>query len=292
MQKRHSVLALITFLTLILSAQSIAQTIVIPDTLNGWKKNWRVNLNGSQASYSNWSQGGVSSLSGTGATTFQTITRQKQGAYGFRIDLRYGQANIQNQGVRKTDDIISIRNRFTYDLQTGSTISFYSTARMETQFDKGFDYGKGPGGTDLLISDFFAPAFFYESAGLVFKPNEMLSFEAGLGLKQTFVRDSTFAPLYGVDAGKMLRGEGGFNIGINFQSKVMENVNYSSSLETFTNFLIPISETDVVWNNNFVGKINSSLNMTFQFELRYDNDFSSEIQLKQVLAAGLSYSIF
>jgi hypothetical protein len=47
-----------------------------------------------------------------------------------------------------------------------------------------------------------------------------------------------------------------------------------------------------MWGNELVGKINSLISASFQFELRYDNDFSSEIQLKQVLSAGISVNLY
>jgi hypothetical protein len=277
---------------LFVAANVSAQTISVSDTLNGWDQKWVASLNGSQAAYSNWSQGGVSSLSGTGSSVFSLLYRDGKFAYGFRTNLKYGQSRSGGQGVRKTDDLISIGNRFTYTFEEDGTLSAYGVVGFKTQFDRGFDYDAKVAGGDSLISNFMAPAYLNEGIGLAYAPNQSFIFEAGLGLKQTIINDGDLAPNYGLDQGDTFRSEGGLTTGINFEKQIAENIIYSSNLETFTNFLIPISETDVAWGNELVGQINNVVSASFQFELRYDNDFSSEIQLKQVLSAGLSVNLY
>ncbi|MEQ8525009.1 DUF3078 domain-containing protein [Gracilimonas sp.] len=285
--------ALTAFLFLSFTTLSIsAQTISIPDTLNGWEQKWVASLNGSQAAYSNWSQGGVSSVSGTGSSVFTILYRDGKFGYGFRTNLKYGQSRINGDGVRKTDDLISIRNRFTYTFEEDGTLSAYGVIGFKTQFDQGFDYDAKVAGGDSLISNFMAPAYINEGVGLAYAPSESFIFEAGLGLKQTIIKDGDLAPNYGLNQGDNFRAEGGLTTGINFEKQVAENILYSSNLETFTNFLIPISETDIAWGNELVGQINNVVSASFQFELRYDNDFSSEIQLKQVLSAGVSVNLY
>lgn len=274
------------------SSLSFAQTISIPDTLAGWDQSWVASLNGSQAAYNNWSQGGISSISGTGSSIFSLYYREGQFGYGFRTNLKYGQSNIKGEGVRKTDDVISIRNRFIYTFRKDGTLSGYATVNFRTQFDQGFEYATEDGQPDILISNFLAPAYLSEGIGIAYNPSSAFTFEAGLGLKQTFVTDDQLAPIYGLDPGENFRSEGGLTTGINYEKEVLENILYSSAVETFTNFLIPINETDVFWSNELIGQINSIVSASFQFELRYDNDFSSEIQLKQVLSAGVSVNLY
>lgn len=266
-----------------------AQTIVVPEDQVGWGQTWVLNLNGSQATFNNWSEGGVNTISGTFATVYTRVYRKDQLSYGFRANLRYGQARIDGDS-RKSDDLISIRNRITYDLQEGSKVAAYGAMQFRTQFADGFSYGGGALGEDVLISGFMAPAYFVEGAGLEYNANESLQIQGGLALKQTIVSDDNLVPLYNMT--ENFRSEGGFSTGITYQNTLAENIQYSSSLDTFTNFLLPISETDIFWSNEIVGQINSLVSASFQFELRYDNDFSSEIQVKQVLSAGISVNLF
>ncbi|MCH2450286.1 MAG: DUF3078 domain-containing protein [Gracilimonas sp.] len=286
----HSTIAIL--MLMICSISASAQNISIPDTLKGWDQSWVASLNGSQAAYNNWSQGGVSSISGTGSSIFTVYYKQGQFSYGFRTNLKYGQSNIKGQGVRKTDDLISIRNRFNYTFREDGTLSGYGTINFRTQFDQGFEYATEEGQPDVLISNFFAPAYLSEGIGIAYDPVPAFTFEAGLGLKQTFVTDDDLAVNYGLDAGDNFRSEGGLTTGINFEKEIFEDILYASSVETFTNFLIPINETDIFWSNELIGQINSIVSASFQFELRYDNDFSNEIQLKQVLSAGVSVNLY
>ena len=269
-----------------------AQTITVSDTLDGWDQSWVANLNGSQAAYSNWSQGGVSSLSGTASSVFTLMYRDGLFSYGFRTNLKYGQSNISGQGVRKTDDVISVINRFNYLFQEDGNFSGYASINFRTQFDKGFEYDDGDEETKTFISDFFAPAYLTEGVGVAYAPGNAITFEAGLALKQTFVTDDSLKSVYNVAQDKTVRGEGGFTTGITYEKEVFNNILYSSSLETFTNFLIPVSETDFIWSNELVGQINDIVSASFQFEMRYDNDYSSELQVKQVLSAGISVNLY
>lgn len=286
--KNYILLAVI----MMVATPAASQSFNIPDTLAGWDQSWVASLNGSQAAYSNWAQGGVSSISGTASSVFTMKYREGLFSYGFRTNLKYGQSNVQGEGVIKTDDVIEIINRFNYRFTENGNFSGYGNINFRTQFDEGYEYSTEEGVPDEFISDLFAPAYIMEGVGVSYAPSDAFSFESGLALKQTIVTDDELKPKYGVDPDKDIRGEGGLTTGINFEQEVFENIFYSSALETFTNFLIPVSETDVKWSNEVVGQINSLVSASFQFELRYDNDFSSEIQLKQVLSAGISVSLY
>lgn len=289
---KHISSKLFLFILIISTHGLMAQNISIPDSISGWQPGWVASLYGSQAAYNNWSQGGVSSISGTASSVFTLLYRDGRYGYGFRANLKYGQANIHGQGVRKTDDVLSLRNRFTYTFNDGGTLAAYAMGTLETQFDRGYEYDAGPNGEDIYISNFFAPAYLTEGAGIAYSPSDFLQFQAGLALKQTFVMQDELAPVYGLDPGDNFRNEAGLTTGLNFEKEVATDIVYIGSLSTFTNVAQSISSTDVIWSNEIVGQINRLINATFQFELRYDDDFSSEVQLKQVLSAGISVNLY
>ena len=280
-------------ITLLLSAHSTGQTIVIPDTLKGWENDLRINLNGAQASFENWSEGGVNTISGTFSSNYTKIYRSDLFAFGIRINGRYGQARF-NKNTRKCDDLFIIRTRSTFAFSASSRLSSYGTVMLRTQFRDGFEYNakRNPTGADSLISGFFAPAYITEGIGVSFNAEKSFQMEAGLGLKQTIVMREDLASNYGLKQGAIYRFEGGLTTGLTFQKEVFKNVQYNTDIETFTNLLHPINETDVYWTNEFIGRINSTLQASLQFELRYDYDFSTDIQLKQVLSAGISMDLF
>jgi hypothetical protein len=270
-----------------------SEDLVPADTLDGWRLGWVANLNGSQASYRNWSKGGINSLSVVGSSQFTGLYRKDVFSYGLRIRTNFGQSRFQDEGVRKTDDRISLRNQFLYGLGDDQVdFSIFSNINFETQFAEGFDYGAGPDGEDVLISNFMSPAYFSQNAGLAYIPDESFTVQAGIGLKQTIVSDTDLAPRYGLELGDNFFNEAGFTFGITYEQSLMENVSYFGYVETFSNLNRSLRRTDVNFSNRFVGRINDYLNMTFQFDLIYDDDFSDELQLSQVLSAGLSIILF
>lgn len=277
---------------LFVTSQAVqAQTIVVPDTLNGWTQKWVANLNGSQATYNNWSEGGVNTVSGAASTVYSRLFREGRKTFGFRTNLRYGLSVVAGK-ERKSDDLISLRLRSTFDLQEDSKIAAYGAVQFTTQFADGYKYEGGVNKSDSLISGFLAPAYLTESIGLEYNASSKLQVAAGLGLKQTFISDGDLSPNYGLALGETFRSEGGFSTSISYQTPLGENLKYSSNLETFTNFLTSLDKTDVFWSNEITGKINSLINASFQYEMRYDDDFSSKVQIKQVLAAGVSFNLF
>jgi hypothetical protein len=133
-----------------------------------------------------------------------------------------------------------------------------------------------------------APGFFNQSIGYAYTPRDFISFEAGLGLKQTFVNDKDLTPGFGVEDGKNIFSEGGFQSGISLSKEVLKNVTYTSRFETFSNLKKSLVSTDISWANEITGKINDYLSTTFQYEMMYDDDIvADELQTKQILSAGL-----
>lgn len=281
------------FLTVLLLTANFVyaqDSITLSDSLDGWSYNWVAGLNGSQASYSNWSQGGVDNISVLANSTFSTKYREGQTAYGFQLVTRYGKSRIEDQGTRKTDDRLSIRNRFLYDLfEPGSDYSIFGNINFRTQFDEGFDYGAGPDGGDVLISDFMAPAYFSQRAGLAYTPADYFTFEAGLAMKQTIVSDEDLRPLYGLDEDESLRNEAGVALGMNYEQELAPTILFSTSVETFTNLARAVDRTDVYFTGQLTGKITDIINTSLRVDLAYDDDFSDELQVQQVLSVGVSF---
>lgn len=286
------VLLFISLFFLVTSISFAQESITVPDTLRGGKTTWVVGLNGSQASYSNWSQGGTNNISATGTSTITTLYRKNKFAYGLLLDTRYGKTRIENEGNRKIADRLYLLNRFLYTInEENPELKLFTNLTFRTQFDKGYDYGAAEDGGDILISKFMAPAYFNESIGLAWIPSDIFSAEAGIGLKQTYVSDESLSETYGLDEGEQFRSEAGLTLGASLETDLMENIQFSSSIQTFTNFSTGINSTDVLFSNKLIGRINSYINTNLSLDLVYDDDFSKEIQVAQILSVGISYSI-
>lgn len=283
-------LLFVLFAVIIVTEANAQETIIVPDSLSGWSQSWVAGLNGSQAAYSNWSQGGVNNIAVTGNSSLSAKHRLGRFGYGFLLVTRYGKSKIEDQGVRKTSDLLSLKNRFLYDLvKKGSPYSAYANINFRTQFDKGFDYGAGPAGGDVLISRFMAPAYFQQGVGIAYQPVDYFKAEAGLALKQTIVTDDDLVTLYGLEAGNNIKNEGGFTLGLAFEQAVAPDFLLSSSVDTFTNVTKAVSSTDVYFSNELTGKVNDLISTSLRFDLAYDDDFSNEVQLMQTLSLGVSF---
>lgn len=268
------------------------ESVAVSDTLSGWDYGWVAGLNGAQASYSNWSQGGVNNIAVSGNSAFRAYYREGRFSYGFLLNTRYGKTQIDGEGTRKTDDRLSVRNRFLYDIGTDSSdFSIYGNVNFRTQFDRGFEYGAGSEGGDILISNYFSPAYISQNVGMLFSPGEYFSFEAGAGLRQTIVTDETVLDNndYGLPPGDNFRNEAGINLGASYQQNIASNILMSTTAETFTNVNKSLSSTDVFFSSEFIGQINNLINTSLRFDIVYDDDFSKEIQLRQSITVGISF---
>lgn len=265
----------------------IDETVIVADTLEGWDANWDGGLNGAQAAYNNWSQGGTNTISVSASTVFDLKYRKDRFAYALGTNFKYGKARIQEEGTRKTDDRIAINNKFSY-LFNNERWSAFANVNFSTQFDKGFDYSSEQ---DSLISKFFAPAYFTQVAGLAYTPTEYFSAQAGMAMKETIIGDTALSGRYGLAPGEKFRFEPGYSTALFFEKELFSNISLVSSVETFTNLQTDISSTDVHFSNELVGEINDFMDMSFQYVVVYDEDFSKKVQVKQVLSAGLSVNI-
>lgn len=268
----------------------INSKVEVADSLDGWRVDWVGGLNGAQASYDNWSQGGVNTISVTASTVLNAKYRNNKFAYALATNLKYGKAKLEGEGTRKTDDRIAINNKFSY-LFTDERWSAFANINFSTQFDEGFDYDVPDGQQPDLISKFFAPAYFTQIAGIAYNPSDYFTAEAGLAMKETIVADTRLSTRYGLDPGEKFRFEPGYSLAMNFEKQVFSNVRLISTVETFTNLQRHVDNTDVNFSNELIGKINDFMNMSLQFVMVYDSDFNRELQIKQVLSAGISYSI-
>lgn len=255
-----------------------ADSTVNPWTLGGW-----ATLNGSQASFRNWSQGGVDNIAVTSTVRFTAEYKHERLIFTNTSNLKYGKAKIEGNELRKTDDELRIRNQMRY-LLDDPRFSLIAQINFNTQFDKGYNANQ-----DIVLSRFMAPGYFIETIGFAFNPDKGYQFDMGISLKQTIVTDTTLSVRYGLMPGEKLKNEGGISLGLKVERDIATNINLSSQLDTFTNYIKPVSSTTVRFSNEIIGKINSYLSANVQVALVYDDNITKELQVKQVISIGFSY---
>lgn len=145
---------------------------------------------------------------------------------------------------------------------------------------------------ETVISAFMAPGFLTESIGISYDPSSELVAQAGFALRQTFVRIDSLDVLYGFKEDQDIRAEGGFQILLEVNKKLFKNFTYTGEVETFSNLLISLRKTDVIFNNEFRGKINEFMEAVIDYDLIYDNDFSTQVQARRIIGLGLIFKIF
>ena len=254
------------------------------DSASPWNMELRGQLNGSQASYRNWEQGGVNTLAIKAGTNFNARYRQESFGYNLNIGLEYGQAKIDDD-YRKTDDEISVRNTFRWFFEDDRW-SMVSNVNFLSQFDVGEDNAG-----EVVVSRFLAPAYITETLGISYQPVSYFSAEFGASSRQTIVRDTDLSTRYGLDEDDTFRNELGFSFLLQFDKEIWENLRYVSSLETFSNAQQHLDRSDFTFNNEIIGSINSILNANLRFTMLYRDDVSNKIQIRQTLSLGLSFKL-
>ncbi len=250
-----------------------------------WKWTMGAGLNGSQAQYRDWAPGGVNAVSATGSVLLKGAYKKEAWSFDTELNLKYGGSDIEEVGFRKTDDLIRFTNVANYAIG-GSAWSYYGRADFNTQFYEGRN------ASGALISEFMAPAYLQEGLGMQYKPAAFFTAKSGLALKQTYVSDTLYATGFGVDAGENCRNEAGLTVSMRFEREVMKNVLLKSGFDSFTNLQRHVENTDIMFANEFVGKINKYLSTNLQLAFAYDSDITKKLQVKQVLSVGVSVQFF
>ncbi len=253
------------------------------DEESKWNFNWRASLNGTQASYSNWSQGGVSNLAIIGTSVASAKFQSDKNVFSSTLDLRYGQTRVEDEDFRKSADLIRWRSKYIRKL-SDERWGLLGQVNLETQFDVGRNND-----TNVIESDFFSPAYITEILGINFQPDEYFSASFGASARQTIVMRDSLVTRYGVSEGENFRNELGFSLILEYEREVLPNIIYSGYLETFTNPTNNVFKSDFLFTNELTGRITDNISANFELSFQYNEDFIDEIQVKQILSVGISY---
>ncbi len=262
--------------------------VLSQDTLKtGWANSIVGNLNFSQSSFSNWTQGGDDNFAGQLDVVGKFVNNQKKYNWANSGKISYGRIKISDQESRKSADEIRLESVYTYKL--GTLINPYVAVTGVTQFTTGYDYKTDP---KTEISKFLDPGYFTQSIGVGYEPGKDFKTRLGAAFKET-VADK-FAARYSDDPKTLneiekVRFEPGIESVTDFSRKLSENILFTTKLELFSN-VKAADEIDVRWDNIFSAKISKFIGVGFNYQLLYDKDISLKRQVKQVLSAGLTYA--
>ena len=280
----------------------------------GWTHKGNIGINLGQSSYTNWAAGGQNSLTSQGLFNYEIHYLKNKFKWDNTLNMSLGYCfySFKNKPI-KTDDMIEFSSlatlKATEHLNYGAELSFRS------QFAKGFDYAKD---STNYISKFLAPGYLTLGLGIEWVPNKYFSlYFAPVTGRITFVNDQRLAEVgaYGVEPGyfnpndstewipgKKIRYEFGARAVAKFQYPIAKNIDFSTKLELFSNYLDHPERIDVDWQNMLVLKVNDWLSANLSTHLIYDYDIpfydeagarieGSKVQFKEVLAIGFMINL-
>ena len=269
-----------------------------------WKKGGNYNLSIQQVSLANWAAGGASSFSlNTGVNLFANYKKDKR-IWDTKLSVSFGFNRQADRSfrTRKTNDNFKFVSKYGRELSKG----FYLSTQLEarTQLLRGYKYFK-PKGSDLdsrnLISDLLSPGYIQSSTGLNYqKDKKDFKFSAILSPftgRFTIVLNDSLSQggAFGVIPGEKVRPEAGASLGTSIDTKLMENINWKSDLNLFSNYG-RFGNMVVNFNSTISMKINKYISTRVETILIYDENVfiemddgrkSRAIQLQNLINFGL-----
>lgn len=259
------------------------------DTATGWTRKGGINLGTTFTYFSQWASGGINSVGFNGGLNYAANYRKGKDAWDNTLIIGYG---LLRQGFDKTIPWIKTDDRFDFTSKYGRQINekiFYAALlNFNTQFSPGFAPGaNGLPDRTVKISDFMAPARLLLSIGADYKPNADLSiFVSPITYRGIFVYNQNLADqgAFGVEkatydlngarltAGKNIRNEVGAYIRINYAKKLNENVNFTSKLELFSNYLENPQNIDINFENLLAVKLGKYFALNVSAQWIYDDN--------------------
>ena len=299
------------FLLMLLFTGSVKAQVV--DTVKHWNYKGDGSLAISQVSLTNWAAGGENTFATNAMVNLFADYKKDKLSWQNSLALAYGFLNQESIKNKKTDDKIDLSSQLGY--KASGDWNYSLLFGFKSQFAEGFNYPDD----STVISHFMAPGYFQLALGMEYKPDEYFSlFLSPIGARLTIVNDERLADMgaFGVDPaefsldsipvlikhGKTTRWEVGASMKALYKKDIAKNVNFSTKLELFSNYLKNPQNIIVNWEVLLSMKVNSFITTTVGTQLIYDDNIyikdkndktglkgGPRTQFKEFLGVGLSY---
>lgn len=287
-----------------------------------WKIKGDASLMFSQSSFTNWASGGDNNITINGFFNYYAGYTKGKSVWENRLDLAYGQSKAGERDFRKNEDKIDFLS--TYGLKAAKNWFYSANFSFKSQFAKGYDYHDD---VDTLgpekISNFLAPAYTSVGIGMEYKPVDYLSFYLSpVTARWVIVNDQQLADQgsFGVEPaeykevlnpadstitfvkikdGKKIKQEFGAYFRLILAKEIVKNVNFSTKLELYSDYLDNPQNIDVNWDNMLDLKVNSYISANVGMQLVYDDNTpimdkdgktGPRTQIKEIVSVGLTYN--
>lgn len=240
-----------------------------------------------QASHTDWVQGGENALAYTFTVGGKSVRDVTQTSWSNSYKIGYGQTRLGSKGLRKTEDKIELESVLTYKF--GTHVNPYVSATFKSQFDDGFKYDD-VAGTKVQTSSRFDPAYLTQAVGIGYQPVEQVMTRLGAALREVFSDKYGYANDPATVTIETSKVEGGLESVTDVSWQFEENILFTSKLEMFA----PFNNPDVIIirsDNMLAAKVSKYISVNLTVQLINDANILARTQVKQSLAMGLTYTI-
>ena len=264
-----------------------------------WTTRGNVAILLNQTGFSDWVGGGTNNFSGTLKFDYEWEYRDKGWDWLTNVESAYGLAKYKNAPfARKIDDRILIQSivgkEFTKNLSFSAFFNFTS------QLGNGYKYKKDSNNNEIreLTTRIFSPAYFQLGSGFLWKKDETLWVNYSpiatrlILVSKKFTQDLTGNDTYfGVLPNESSRYELGANLTFHSEGNLLENIKYKQDLKLFSNYLEDASNIDLDYLVQIEVDINPFLSTQLIFQLIYDDNAISRLQVREVFGVGVQLKL-
>jgi len=286
--KKNMVLLSVVFAGILYAQASAQQT---PDSSRwGWKQSVVSGLTLTQVSFKDWAQGGEDALAWTVRLDGKSVREDTAFSWGNTYKMSYGQARIGSQETRKTEDRIEFESVFTYKL--GTEVNPYVGATLKTQFAQGVTLDAA--GVATPVSKFFDPAYLTQSAGFGYRPSAAFKTRLGAAIREIVTSVYT---VYANDPSTPIadrvktKVDGGLESVTDGELKLDDNLLFRTKLELFSP-IRKLKEVTLRMDNTLTANVSKYVVVILNVQLINDVNATTRLQEKEVLALGLTYTLF
>jgi hypothetical protein len=282
---------------LIFSVNIYSQEIVEKDSL--WTKRGNVTVLLNQTGFSDWVGGGTNNFSATIKFDYEWEYKDKGWDWLTNVESAFGIAKYKNAPfARKIDDRILIQSivgkEFTRNLSFSAFFNFTS------QIGNGYKYKKDSENNEIreLTTRIFSPAYFQIGSGFLWKKDEKIWVNYSPIASRLILVSKKFTDdllenetYFGVSQNKSSRYELGANLTFHSEGKLLENVNYKQDLKLFSNYIEEASNIDLDYLAQIEINVNPLLTTQLIFQLIYDDNAVSRLQVREVFGVGVQLKL-
>ena len=277
-----------------------------------WNRNFEVGVNINQAAFNgSWqsTQGGSNSFVIAAFLFAKSDYTQFKSNVLNDLQLQYGKTYndiifdyLGGNQWRKNIDRIFFDNKYSYGITP--TLGIFGSVVFQSQFDEGLRFEKtkvnNPGSDSaVVISNFLAPGYLDEAAGIEWKPVPYFSLRLGaVAFRQSFsinnyVTQSITKPdgtHHGVGEGLKVKNEFGLNALAKFDKDLATNINLKVIGQYFTayeNLRVGTVRFDAV----FTAKITRFINVNLSGVFLYNPYQIERWQITEAMAVGVVYKL-